>query len=331
LPGGEGEEKNYENVNHRCSESYVTEDFFKADFSLTNCELCSKEAPLRDSHIIPRFVFEWLRNTSATGHIRFGENPNLRVQDGWKPKLLCDQCEQTFSAWETIFSERVFVPLHSGVTGPLRYESWMGKFAVSISWRVLTGYKYIGGLSDFPPEIIERSNAALQCWKEFLLGVRPHPGDFEQHLMPLDIVADSTIPGTPPNINRYFLRSVDIYVAHAKTSALVYSKMGRLALFGLIEMPSKNKWRGTKLHMGSGVLGGVRRYTIPKNVGEFLMNQAKRMASVKDKISDRQWQKIDEAYRSNVDQAVQSEGFLAMHADVALFGRAAFRAEDNSE
>ena len=177
----------------------------RPDFGLTSCALCGQESPLRSSHIVPRFVFEWLKETSGTGHIRFAENVNLRVQDGWKPKLLCATCEQMFGQWEKMFAERVFVPFNRGDADRFRYGTWMLRFAVSVSWRVLTAFKFMDGLKDFPPAIISAADAALSQWKEFLLDVKPNPGRFEQHILPVDVLANSTIPGTPPNMSRYLV------------------------------------------------------------------------------------------------------------------------------
>jgi hypothetical protein len=34
---------------------------------------------LQESHILPGFVFRWMKETSATGYLRFGQQPNLRT------------------------------------------------------------------------------------------------------------------------------------------------------------------------------------------------------------------------------------------------------------
>ena len=158
--------------------------------------------------------------------------------------------------------------------------------------------------------------------------VRPNPGHFEQHMLPVGMISNSTMPGTPPNINRFFLRAIEIYVAQNKTSAIVYSKMGRIMLFGFIKMPSRIKWEGTKLHVTSGTFGGIRKYRISKTIGKFVIDRAKRMEATWEKFSDRQWKIIEEAYRNNPDRAAQSEMIRAMHQDVALFGEAAFVPEN---
>jgi hypothetical protein len=103
------------------------------------CALCNKVTELEESHIIPKFVFKWLKETTPTAIRNLG-TPNKRVQDGFKEYLLCHECEDLFNKWETKFCEQVFLPIHDK-PAPIKYGPWALKFAVSVSWRVLT-YRY---------------------------------------------------------------------------------------------------------------------------------------------------------------------------------------------
>jgi hypothetical protein len=267
-----------------------------------------------------------LKGTSVTGHIRFSENPNRRVQDGWKPRLLCSACEQRFGRWEKEFAERVFAPLNAlGEEDQvaLSYGPWMGKFAVSISWRVLTAYKLIGGLDEFPSAMVTAAGRAQRWWQDFLLDRRPNPGPFEQHMLPVNVIAETTIPSLPPNINRYLSRAVDLYVAYNRTSCIVYAKMGKIVLFGFVAMPHARKWKGTKLRVKNGTFGSDQ-YELYDMALELMMDQARKMSKAWDSISERQEGKIRTSFEENRDRVAGSEMFHAMQHDVALFGRSAF-------
>ena len=98
------------------------------------CKLCEADGELRESHILPSFVYRWLKSSSGTGFIRFGENPNLRSQDGFKTYLLCGECEGLFNSWETEFANKIFHPLNGGSGATLQYGPWMLKFAASVSY-----------------------------------------------------------------------------------------------------------------------------------------------------------------------------------------------------
>src|SRR5438105_3665023 len=90
------------------------------------CALCATLAPLQKSHIIPKFVFRYMR-TSSPGRIRDSTAPNRLIQDGPKIPLLCAPCEERFAAWETPFAERIFLPFHTGACGNapvFRYQEW---------------------------------------------------------------------------------------------------------------------------------------------------------------------------------------------------------------
>jgi len=72
------------------------------------CALCNKESDLRVSHIIPRFVSVWLKQTSATGFLRGTKNPEKRMQDLPKLPFLCGDCKQNFSKLENYFAKNIF-------------------------------------------------------------------------------------------------------------------------------------------------------------------------------------------------------------------------------
>jgi hypothetical protein len=192
---------------------------------------------------VPGFVYKWLKATAATGYIRFGAEPNRRVQDGFKRYWLCRQCEQKFSRWETEFANEVFYPFNDGRTARASYEPWLMKFCVSVSWRVLTLFFQEGHLKDFPDDLQEKVKNALRAWHEFLSDLRPDLGPHEQHLLPWDVVS-STDPRMPLNINRYILRSVDIDVVEGGHTAFVYSKLGRFMILGFISMKNTKHWDG---------------------------------------------------------------------------------------
>ena len=98
-----------------------------------SCALCPSHEPLRESHIIPHFVFDWLLESSATGYMRLGIAPNVRVQDGAKQHLLCDDCEKRLSRWETevaqaLFRRAVFAAVDGSSTRSRAYESRASAF-----------------------------------------------------------------------------------------------------------------------------------------------------------------------------------------------------------
>jgi len=87
------------------------------------CKLCDETAELQVSHIVPRFVFGWLKDNSATGFLRFSGQPNLRVQDGPKLSWLCRDCEELLNDWETKFANLLFYPILKGDTATVQYGS----------------------------------------------------------------------------------------------------------------------------------------------------------------------------------------------------------------
>src|SRR5258706_1587318 len=187
------------------------------------CRLCASEAELQPRHIIPVFVFRWMRDTAAGGYLRMGSEPNLRVQDGPKEYWLCAECEDRLNKFEKEFAARAFQPYCIEHKPRFRYGRWMLPFCVSVSWRVLQMHREKASFSSWAPEAISRLNEAEGAWKDVLLGKRAHPGSFEQHILPLDAIGEIRGPDIPPNINRYLMRATDTDVAHSESTEFVYS------------------------------------------------------------------------------------------------------------
>jgi len=73
------------------------------------CALCDTENTiLRESHSIPKFAYDWIKNTSKTPYFRDINDVNKRHQDGPKEYLLCPDCEEDLSVLEKKLSNEVF-------------------------------------------------------------------------------------------------------------------------------------------------------------------------------------------------------------------------------
>ncbi len=221
------------------------------------CRLCGSESTLRQSHILPAFAIRWLRESSGGGHIRRGSSPNVRIQDGLKLYWLCNSCEERFGQSETAFSKKIFYPCTNRQQWRFNYEQWLLHFCVSLSWRVLEYYRTETTiLEQYTPEEVERIDRARTAWKEFLLGQRPHPGSYRQHLIPFEEIASFTFPSSEvsPAINRYLMRVVDMDLARGKTTMFAYSKLGRFIIIGFIREEHPNRWQGSQVRAKVGTI-----------------------------------------------------------------------------
>lgn len=95
------------------------------------CKLCGKEATLQSSHIIPKFVFKWMKSTGSQ-YFREGIRPNARAQDGQKVELLCFSCEQLIGASEKWFAEHIFYDFLTDKKEVFVYQEHLPKFMASL-------------------------------------------------------------------------------------------------------------------------------------------------------------------------------------------------------
>jgi hypothetical protein len=287
------------------------------------CKLCRNPCLLQLSHVVPAFVFKWLKDTSATGFIRLGDKPNLRAQDGYKRYWLCRGCEETLNTFETPFATKVFHPLSADGSQRIAYEEWFLKFCISISWRVIQIMRENDGFSNYTQAQLARVDVASMEWAHCLLAKAPHPGRFEQHFLLLDAIEESTYDALPANLNRYLLRTVNLDVVRGANTIFTFAKLSKFLILGFIELRNPKEWLGTKVHVRHGYIG-TGNYVVPHQFGDYLSAQAQKFAAIHGDISESQRAKIDSSMRANIERVARSASFQAMSHDVGLFGSEAF-------
>ena len=160
-----------------------------------------------------------------------------------------------------------------------------------------------------------------------MLNQRDDLGPYEQHMLFFDVIEHHTSTDLSPYMNRYLLRTVDMDVISSKKTALVYSKMGRIAIFGVIQS-DMNDWKGTKINLKTGFLGN--NYQIPINIYHYINDRSNKAAQSLAGISPKQHSKIDRMLKKELKERptdlANSEPFTAMVHDVKLSGDEAFKA-----
>jgi hypothetical protein len=212
-------------------------------------------------HIIPSFIFSWIKETSTTGYLRNPENINMRIQDGVKKKLLCHDCEQLFSTWEKKFSENIFAPyvqkelnisgIPSGIMKSIKYEEWLLRFIISVQWRILIDDD--GKIECKDDEYIQKEIKQYKTiFKDYLLNRRPDTGKNQTHLMflqSLTSVKGNLPKDVPDNIDSYLLRTSDATILMKNRKWGIYSKFGPIIAFTAMENWQLKNMIGTRIKL----------------------------------------------------------------------------------
>ena len=290
------------------------------------CALCQRTSQLQRSHILPGFVFRWVKETSATPYFRESNAPNRRVQDGLTMHLLCRDCELRLSGYEDTFAKRLFHPFHNDDRIVVPYEGWLLRFCVSVSWRILQSTMLRAPQPHPNLEVhAVRIDRALERWRRFLLEEESDTGPFEQHLFPLTTVA--TAQGDwPPTMNRFFLRHIGLGVPMGELNALTYAKLPGFVIYGWIAPPTHD-WIGSQVHVEGEVKPGSFR--IPEYVADHWVRQANVPRQMK--LSTRQQDVSDAEIRQDLGRWRASGTYRALKADVGVFGRRALEVHGESD
>ena len=282
------------------------------------CRLCGNEAKLQDSHMLPKFVFKWLKETSATGYIRTATNPNYRQQDSIRIKLLCEDCEQRFSVVEKSFAEQVFRPyvdnelddwgVARGAIESFKYEEWLLRFVLSVNWRVLS-YHIDKGINDLPASTVNELRQQEHSIRQYLLEESESTGSNSSYLLFLQNLASgsgSLPPRMDPSVNFYLLRSVDgtLVISRRGKAGLAYSKVGPIALITSLLPPKLSKMSTTSVHKKGHI--STNQEFRNTDITEFIFIDRPKEASENVKYSDKQKKKISETIEKDPQRAMNS-------------------------
>ncbi len=271
---------------------------------MDKCKLCGEEHILRKSHFIPKFVFKWLKETSATGYLRQSTNINLRIQDGLKENLLCDNCEKKFSRFETYFANEFFYPYVNNKKNIFHYDSRLMSFIISLSWRIAN--KALKGYKKFNPRMYPFLIMAEKYWRN-ILNNECLDSNFEHHIFFLDYVENAPENIKKENLNVYLLRGTDACIGGNNTQIFSFIKLPHIIFISLINPSTNQESISTKIKT-SGKIELPQTYIHP-GFDEFLESRLKE--TVKRKLSDRQKEKILKTLEKNPKRVFQSKTFEA--------------------
>jgi len=274
------------------------------------CRLTHKKAELQNSHIYPKFVIEWYRETGGK-YLRGAKNPNLRYQDGYKKYLLSFEAEQMFALREKWFAENVFHNYIQNPIEPITYNENLFYFAISFLWKFLILELENSRIKKF--KFYENLLETEEQWRLFLLnGIYPKNYD-RIHLILTDRIRDHDLPYK--GVDYYFSRSMDgTIIFNEQTNFLsVYGKFSRFIFWAFLNNGDETKLAGTKINPIQGLL------RIPQIVNEpaitdFFINRIKELSTI-DYPSDKQQEKIHEELMNNPEFYENSEAIKTIFRD----------------
>jgi len=273
------------------------------------CKLCGEKKELQKSHIIPKFVFDWMKDTGGK-YFRTITNPNVRIQDGFKSKFFCKECEQKFSKVEKWFVEHIFRPYLNENIIIFPYTRDLGQFIISILYRVLIFTEEIENNEIKIPYITE----AIEDWKYYLLGQKKSIKFKNIHLI---FIPENWGSNSQPNeyIYRYFSRVSDGGVFKFEETIIVFAKFARFYLF--VELNNTNiNFRGSEINLESGIIV-VSQFIVNEKINQFFINRASQVFKyMESKTSVKQKTKITNEFHANLPEFILTDLGKAIKKDL---------------
>lgn len=247
------------------------------------CRLCDCEKTLKESHIIPKFVFRWMKQKGGK-YIRKADNPNKRVEDGVKSYLLCNECEQSFSKLEDKFARDIFYPYSNYNIDTFQYDKDLIKFSISVLYRLLL--INLNPNQSFDNLHFNELLSALSEWKNFLQSGTRLKKFSKIHIY---FTSDETIKDILPTDRflNFFLRGVDGTIVSSNESCIVYAKMARIILIGEVKEFDISEMRNTLINLDGGEIY-TKQMRLNPLFKEFFVDRVRQLNSFYDNVSEKQ-------------------------------------------
>jgi hypothetical protein len=259
------------------------------------CKLCQKEKAIENSHIIPKFFFDWLKATSVTGKIRVSVNPQKREQDGPKVPLLCKNCEKNFSIWEKYFAENIFKPYVNNILDDignlkndenLSYDENLLKFVISVQFRILLTRNTKESLS---PKHENKIKETIEQWREYLLSNTKLTGDNRSYIFFLTSIFALSIDESydPSRLNWFIHRTFFKDIIFKNSRLGILTKLGPIIIYTSL-IPDKAKGMGIQMIHKKGIIDIKNSSDIPDRGIDSYIYQTKYKVSTDIKYSEKQ-------------------------------------------
>lgn len=273
----------------------------------SKCALCGDEAELRDSHIIPKFVFKHLKKSGASPFLRGYENPDERIQD-YNEKLLCPDCEHHLNKFESPFAGYIYHPYQREDSTLFRHDDWLHRFQISVNWRLI--HSDLSEWENLPGHQREAVKDARDIWHDIILNDESvHKDPFAHHMILLSDLELQTDPSELPDRWEFYRdRAIDATVIHG-AGTHYYVKLPKIAFITCIQPPCVDGFNNTEIEE-SGRIRTPQR--IPLDIEKFLVQRGTLV--LERTASEQSQEKILERMLENPEQTLESSSFRA-HAE----------------
>jgi hypothetical protein len=274
---------------------------------MKQCHLCKQEKKIIESHIIPKFVYRWMKE-SGTGRFRQAKSFNTPIQDGIKTELLCSECDKEFGKREEWFLNNIFNGYIIRNESEFENSIKLKYFAISVLWRVLILFLFDGNKYMYVQELED----AEEEWRNYLFKNIPLKKYNKIHL--IFVPEDLTIEGKLKNIYTYFHRAVDVEIAENESKSIVYSKFSRFLLIGEIAGINSTEYINTNIMNDKKIIPSKQQFLDNDIIG-FMLDRASSIKSFGD-LSKKQQEQNTKFYKHKLNGIIKSDYWKVFKKDL---------------
>ncbi len=226
------------------------------------CPITLSECEIRDSHIFPKFMYEYLNSHGGNRNFIDSSNPKRISQNGTKTRMLGAETEESFSKREKWFAEKLFVPYNEDLllNNKVEYGKELFFYVVSQLWRSIHYSELISRRDNHPvynpnyKELDELCSEAKEEWRAFLNNESIPQRFCNFYIMPLKSLL-SIIPNRFFEIEFYVRRTFDSNIFCSDTGdRVMYCKIPNMIIWGVLSTDKPHLCYGKKINIEGGEL-----------------------------------------------------------------------------
>lgn len=265
------------------------------------CKLYETEGEILKSHIFPKFVIEYMRNTGSK-YLRNFSQPNRRIQDGPKKYLLSPKAEQEFSLREKWFAENIFYPYLQEKRMQFEYNENLYYFSISFLWRVLLIHIDDKNIRKLP--FFSTLREAEKEWKLFLREYK-FPKYNRFYIFFTDRIKSHNL--NIEGVDFYMTRAMDATIVSNSDGSFVavYAKFLRFIFWGIVKDGDENKISDLKIDPIKGKIKVPQRLE-DETISGFFVNRIVEIENL-PKPSINQQSKIEDEILRDKNKFINSD------------------------
>ena len=161
----------------------------------------------------------------------------------------------------------------------------------------------------------DRLRESEEVWRTYLLGKRSNVGEFKQHMLVQSRQMAASVGRAAGLHGYYWTRGVGLDIlgdgGSKEAILMVYAKIPKIAMFGIVEHEKSGYWHGTLVEPGLGDTWSSQNATVPAPLIQYMRKQGEKMLRTLDGVPEA----VKRKTKQRMETLIKQEGDAYLERD----------------